>query len=295
MDFIFLAQFMPNSRFMTNGVLCNGMNKPPLDARDRLLRLMQGSGENTLVPEAEEREHFIGHGKQAVERWYTAKAQLQSDWGFLGDFRPVLCPQFQLSSADETVAAKFKIKQMQFGQNELPLFYLSWERCSTTQKTPNPYEPLIAIWENGGAFRREGNLWEISGTRGPVGGIGWPTTTHKTVLPAVKPKKGETPEQLEARRKRVAMLQKWSTGSNGKPLPTRAAKGILFLIFFGAAFLISGLTTWNSVETGSDSMGWAVQILGPRGNSIFMLVLGIALLGWGSLWLVRAAKAARRP
>lgn len=35
--------------------------------------------------------------------------------------------------------------------NRIALWFMKWARCPATMGYPNPYEPWIAIWENGGA------------------------------------------------------------------------------------------------------------------------------------------------
>ncbi len=245
-----------------------------------------------------ERQALIALGKQAVERWHAVRAQLGADWSFLGDFRPSVCPELQLDSADLAAAEQCRPTQAGFGQNGLPTYFLAWERCTATRHLPNPYEPLMAIWERGGAFRREGNLFELSGSSGPVGGIGWPSGSLPRTAPA--PVRDTTPPQRpqgmsdaewERRQKLAASMRGWSNGAGGRRLPTRRIRAVLVLLLCGSGFVIAALLGDNTHDAASG--GLATKYFGPHGNAVTMGLLGGILLIAAILLLVRWAREAR--
>jgi len=266
-----------------------------IDARERLQRLGTGSLGQPVGSWEQEKEWLIAQGKRAVERWHDARSRLKADWVFLGDFRPIVCPVFEFDPEDEVVARQCRVGLAHYGQNELPVFFLAWERCPITKGIPNPYEPLISIWESGGSFRREGNLWELSGRSGPVGGIGWPSGAPHAVAPSPSRPRGMSEAEWEKRRKRAEAVRKWSTGADGQPLPVRSVKLVLVLILVGFAFVAGALMGWDdpSKVSGSSQGGLANQYLGPHGDAITMGLLGALLLGWGVWLLVKEARKAQ--
>ena len=281
-----------------------------LDPRDRLARaddqgLLKLNGEGA-------RERVFALARTAIQRWRASQEQLECEWPFTGDYRPIVDPEFTLDREDRNVVEVYRPTSLHYGQAHIAACYISWERSTKTQSVPNPYEPLIAIWEGGGGFRREGNLWELSGVEGPCGGLAWPAPPlHSTEIishPAPPPHLAGkfTPEQSAEGQALAEKLKRFSTDGHGRSLAplARQARLIIVLVIAGGGFLLAGVTSLlgrievntGTLAQGADS-GGAINRLGPHAGAWLMVLIGVVVLSIGMRLLakgVAAAKAARQ-
>jgi hypothetical protein len=86
-----------------------------------------------------------------------------------GDAVSVITPAFAMESRFVDLAEAADVP----GRRNVALWFMRWARCLHTADYPNPYEPRIEIWENGGSFSVEhGQFVDIyDGSGRPVGGL----------------------------------------------------------------------------------------------------------------------------
>ena len=269
----------------------------------------------------EAKEQVMTLGRQAVERWYSAQDRLRVEWPFTGDFRSRVCPGFNLDPDDGAVAAACRPAGMLHNQGEIPALFLAWSRCPGTQALPNPYDPLIALWEGGGGFRREGKLWELSSNDGPCGGIAWPTarpillpgqlpstaSDQNPVGPVVPPHLTHkfTPEQWARQQAFADKMHRFSTDGRGRPLGVIAAQARRVIVFgiIGIGFMLAGVI---SLVDGTDMNGTGpaneisqspdlLAQLGPRGTAMLFVLIGVVALVYAARVLLKARPVAKSP
>ena len=61
----------------------------------------------------------------------------------------------------EVVAEATDVPGRRNVNNRIALWFMRWARCPQTADYPNPYEPWIEIWENGGSFSVEHGRFEV--------------------------------------------------------------------------------------------------------------------------------------
>jgi hypothetical protein len=116
---------------------------------------------------------FMRSATEAVKRWRQLEQTLGIQFGFLYDALAVIAPDFTLDPLEEEAICACPIPRRRNVSARLAFWFVKWDRCPQTRAHPNPYEPLIAIWEHGGAFGMEhGMFLEIEDTTGlPCGGL----------------------------------------------------------------------------------------------------------------------------
>lgn len=119
------------------------------------------------------RDQFIHAAEEGKRRWEEAERLFDAQWPMFADAVAVICPSFGLESRFAEVANATVIPSRRNVDNRIATWFMNWARCPMTAGYPNPYEPWIEIWENGGSFSVEhGQCVDIYNASGmPQGAI----------------------------------------------------------------------------------------------------------------------------
>jgi hypothetical protein len=84
-----------------------------------------------------------------------------------------ISPSFGMESRFTDVAEATVVPGRRNVDNRIALWFMRWARCPRTAGYPNPYEPWIDIWENGGSFGVEhGQFVDVYDPSGrPLGAV----------------------------------------------------------------------------------------------------------------------------
>jgi hypothetical protein len=139
-----------------------------LAAAERLSRLRRPFPANRWT-----REQFAEAAREGKRRWEEAEALFGAQWPMFQDAVSAISPSFAMESRFVDVAEATDVPGMRNVNNRIALWFMRWARCPQTVDYPNPYEPWIEIWENGGSFSVEhGQFVDIFDASGmPVGAI----------------------------------------------------------------------------------------------------------------------------
>lgn len=96
--------------------------------------------------------HAAREGKR---RWKQAEELFGMQWPMFEDAVSVISPNFSMESRFVDVATAIDVPELRNVNNRIALWCMRWARCPKTADYPNPYEPWIEIWENGGSFSVE--------------------------------------------------------------------------------------------------------------------------------------------
>jgi hypothetical protein len=119
------------------------------------------------------REQFVDAGREGKRRWEEAQELFGLQWPMFEDAVSLVAPSFEMESDLVDVAEATDVPTGRNTSNRIALWFMRWARCPRTAEYPNPYEPWIEIWENGGAFGVEHgrfvDLYDAAGM--PLGAI----------------------------------------------------------------------------------------------------------------------------
>jgi hypothetical protein len=121
-----------------------------LAAADRLSRLRRPFPATTWKP-----EQFASAAIEAKRRWEEAEELFGAQWPMFGDAVSVISPSFAMEYHFIDLAKATEVTGRANVDNRIALWFMRWARCPKTADYPNPYEPWIEIWENGGSFAVE--------------------------------------------------------------------------------------------------------------------------------------------
>jgi hypothetical protein len=115
------------------------------------------------------REQFVDAAREGKRRWAQAEELFGLQWPMFADAVAVISPAFAMESRFTDVAEATDVPR----NNRVALWFMKWARCPLTADYPNPYEPWVEIWENGGSFSVEhGQFVDIYDARGmPLGAV----------------------------------------------------------------------------------------------------------------------------
>jgi hypothetical protein len=138
-----------------------------LAAADRLRRLRRP------FPCGWTREQFQNAAKEGKRRWMEAEELFGARWPMFQDAVTLIKPSFAMEYSFVDLAEATEIPSRSNVDNRIALWFMRWARCPQTADYPNPYEPWIEIWENGGSFSVEHgqfvDVYDASGV--PVPGV----------------------------------------------------------------------------------------------------------------------------
>jgi hypothetical protein len=93
---------------------------------------------------------------EGYRRWRETRDVLEIEYDLFGDPVAKLEPGFELTADELKAIAAIEVP---LGGGNCPRYALAsfvrWEQCPLTRRLPNPFEPWIQIWENGGAITVE--------------------------------------------------------------------------------------------------------------------------------------------
>ena len=119
-------------------------------------------------PSSWTREQFLSAAREGKRRWQESEALFGLQWSMFDDAVSVISPHFVMEPQFIDVAEATDIPRGRNVDNRVALWFMRWARCPQTAGYPNPYEPWIAIWENGGRFGVEhGQFVDIYPVSGP--------------------------------------------------------------------------------------------------------------------------------
>ena len=136
---------------------------PHLLAVERLRRLRR-----PFPPSGWTRDRFLNAPKEGKRRWAEAEELFGLQWSMFDDAVSVISPSFAMEPQFTDVAEATDVPRGRNVDNRIALWFMKWARCPQTGDYPNPYEPWIEIWENGGGFGVEhGQFVDIYPASGP--------------------------------------------------------------------------------------------------------------------------------
>jgi len=121
-----------------------------MDALERVNRIRLDG-----PPEPWDAPRIIKAAREGNKRWRALEGHYRLEWPMFADAVGVIDPSWQLPAGQEAAALAANVPRMRGVNSRIAIWFLKWERCPTTSGLPNPYEPWIEIWENGGAFSVE--------------------------------------------------------------------------------------------------------------------------------------------
>jgi hypothetical protein len=139
-----------------------------LAAAERLSRLRPPFPASGWSP-----EQFRAAAGEGRRRWAESEQLFGAQWPMFDDAVAVISPSFGMESRFTEVAEAAVVLGRRNVNNRIALWFMKWAHCPVTAEYPNPYEPWIEIWENGGSFSVEhGQFVDIYDASGmPVGAI----------------------------------------------------------------------------------------------------------------------------
>jgi hypothetical protein len=105
------------------------------------------------------RDEFSEAGCAARIRWWRVMEQFGVRYPMLSDAVAYIEPTFQLPPEVERAVEAAAIPRARNISSRLAVAFVKWDRCPTTAGHPNPYEPLVEIWEHGGSFSMEHGMF----------------------------------------------------------------------------------------------------------------------------------------
>jgi hypothetical protein len=119
----------------------------PLAAAERLSRLHRPFPAGSWM-----KSQFAEAAREGGRRWSEAEELFGLQWPMFQDAVSVISPSFILESHFTTLAEATDIPARRNVNNRITLWFMRWARCPLTAEYPNPYEPWVEIWENGGSI-----------------------------------------------------------------------------------------------------------------------------------------------
>jgi len=104
-------------------------------------------------------DDFAEAAVAAMGRWRSAVEQFDVRFSLFSDGVSLIDPDFQIP---EEMVATISRTPVPTGRNvtwRMALAFVKWAECPVTRDCPNPYEPLVAIWEHGGSFSMEHSIF----------------------------------------------------------------------------------------------------------------------------------------
>jgi len=118
------------------------------------------------------REDFLYAAKRAKDRWHATEELFEIRYEMLRDAVLEIDPKFDLSDDQVGAITNANLPQV-YLLRRISVSFVRWEMCHATTGFPNPYDPLIEIWEHGGDIQQEhGQFLDLYDDAGlPAGGM----------------------------------------------------------------------------------------------------------------------------
>jgi hypothetical protein len=116
---------------------------------------------------------FMRAAVEAKNRWLATETEFGVEYRMLGDAVSQIAPDYCLPAEIEKLVRNCPIPTRRNVLAAFAVSFVKWDLCPQTSGHANPYEPLVEIWEHGGSFAAEHNMYvDVFDTEGmPCGGV----------------------------------------------------------------------------------------------------------------------------